>query len=146
MEFSCPHDEISQLNDFQGHTKLPNYCPVGQFPKPPLRDLFTAATADALNLLSRCFTYDPRKRISCKDALSHSCFFAAPNPTHPSKLPKTAKQLEAKQAEADANIDHDVPAPTVKAANPNASRLKRKASITEAEMRSVARKLDFTKS
>jgi cyclin-dependent kinase 7 len=51
----------------QGHTKLPDYIPVGQFSKTPLRDLFTAASADALNLLSRCLTFEPRRRISAKE-------------------------------------------------------------------------------
>jgi serine/threonine protein kinase len=51
----------------QGHTKLPDYVSIGQFPRTPLRDLFTAATADTLNLLSKCIIYEPRKRISAKD-------------------------------------------------------------------------------
>ena len=39
--------------DWPDHKKLPDYVPVGQFPMQPLRDLylFTAATADARNLL-----------------------------------------------------------------------------------------------
>ncbi|THH10359.1 hypothetical protein EW145_g1399 [Phellinidium pouzarii] len=132
-------------DDWPGHTKLPDYVPVGQFPKSPLRDLFTAATADALNLLSRCLIYEPRKRISCKDALNHAYFFALPYPTLPSKLPKTANQLAPRPLEeVDGNVDQDVSGPAVKAMAPNANRLKRKASITEAETRSVARRLDFT--
>lgn len=55
----------------QGHTKLPDYVPLGQFPKTPLRDLFTAASADCLNLLSKCLIYDPRKRISAKEVGSN---------------------------------------------------------------------------
>jgi hypothetical protein len=55
------------LPNLQGHTKLPDYITVGQFPKPPLRDLFTAATADTLNLLNRCLTYEPRKRIIARE-------------------------------------------------------------------------------
>jgi len=51
----------------QGHTKLPDYVSVGQFPRTPLRDLFTAATADTLNLLGKCIIYEPRKRISARD-------------------------------------------------------------------------------
>lgn len=51
----------------QGHTKLPDYVSVGQFPRTPLRDLFTAASADTLNLLSKCIIYEPRKRISARD-------------------------------------------------------------------------------
>lgn len=41
--------------------------PVGQFPKTPLRELFTAASADCLNLLNKCLIYDPKRRISAKD-------------------------------------------------------------------------------
>lgn len=51
----------------QGHTKLPDYVPVGQFAKTPFRDLFTAASSDCLNLLGKCLIYDPRRRISAKD-------------------------------------------------------------------------------
>ncbi|KAH8111013.1 Pkinase-domain-containing protein [Phellopilus nigrolimitatus] len=133
------------VEEWPGHTKLPDYITVGQFPKPPLRDLFTAATGDALNLLSRCLIYEPRKRISCKDALSHAYFFALPNPTHPSKLPKSANQQAPRPLEeVDGNVNQDAPGPAVKANAPNANRLKRKASITDAETRSVARRLDFT--
>ncbi|EJD47894.1 Pkinase-domain-containing protein [Auricularia subglabra TFB-10046 SS5] len=80
--------------DWPGYTKLPDYCPVGQFPRPRLRDLFTAATTDALNLLVHFLVYDPNKRISAKDALGHPYFFALPNPSHPSKLPKVTKRAE----------------------------------------------------
>jgi hypothetical protein len=51
----------------QGHTKLPDYVYVGPFPRTPLRDLFTAASGDALNLLSKCIIYEPRRRISARD-------------------------------------------------------------------------------
>ena len=64
----------------QGHTKLPDYVPVGQFPKTPLRDLFTAASADCLNLLNKCLIYDPRRRISAKD-VSYRCTNATPSST-----------------------------------------------------------------
>lgn len=60
-------DFIWFINCLQGHTKLPDFITVGQFPKPPLRDLFTAATADTLNLLNRCLTYEPRKRIIARE-------------------------------------------------------------------------------
>ncbi len=56
----------------QGHTKLPDYVAVGQFPRTPLRDLFTAASADTLNLLSKCIIYEPRKRISARDVRNPS--------------------------------------------------------------------------
>ncbi|TDL24030.1 Pkinase-domain-containing protein [Rickenella mellea] len=132
--------------DWPGHTKLPHYVAVGQFPKPPLRDLFTAATADALNLLSKCLIYEPRKRISARDALNHPYFFALPNPTNPAKLPKSASQLAPRPLEeVDGNVDPSgsAAAPGTKAAG-TAARLKRKASVSEAETRAVARRLDFT--
>jgi serine/threonine protein kinase len=56
---------------FKGHTKLPDYVPVGQFPKTPLRDLFTAASAETLNLLSKCLIYEPRRRIGAKEVRCH---------------------------------------------------------------------------
>jgi cyclin-dependent kinase 7 len=51
----------------KGHTKLPDYVAVGQFPKTPLRDLFTAASADTLSLLNKCLTYEPRMRITARE-------------------------------------------------------------------------------
>jgi cyclin-dependent kinase 7 len=153
-------------NTPQGHTKLPDYVSVGQFPRTPLRDLFTAASADTLNLLSKCIVYEPRKRIGARDvrnrnplfererlptirfsyqALNHPYFFALPYPTHPSKLPKTAAQTAAASRpldEVDGNVD-----PTsgsglgVKAAP--SKKLKRKLSGHDLS-RNIARKLDFT--
>jgi len=61
------HGDMVLLIIRQGHTKLPDYVPVGQFPKTPLRDLFTAANADTLNLLSKCLIYEPRKRLTARE-------------------------------------------------------------------------------
>ncbi len=65
----------------QGHTKLPDYVSVGQFPKTPLRDLFTAATPDCLNLLSKCLVYDPKRRISAKDVRVYRIHVIGPDPS-----------------------------------------------------------------
>ncbi|KXN86568.1 Serine/threonine-protein kinase crk1 [Leucoagaricus sp. SymC.cos] len=130
-------------DDWPGHTKLPDYVPVGQFPKPPLRDLFTAASADTLNLLAKCLIYEPRKRISALDALNHPYFFALPYPTHPSKLPKCSTVVNKPLDEVDANVEMNSTGPGVKATSKG---LKRKlASPTEARARSIARRLDFSK-
>ena len=51
----------------QGMTKLPDYVKFGPFPKSNLRQLFTAAGEDALNLLQKMLTFDPLKRISAKE-------------------------------------------------------------------------------
>ncbi|GLB41753.1 putative protein kinase superfamily protein [Lyophyllum shimeji] len=130
--------------EWPGHTKLPNYVPVGQFPKPPLRDLFTAASADALNLLSKCLIYEPRKRITAKEALFHPYFTALPYPTHPSKLPKCTTHLPARPLEeVNGNVEMNSSGPGVRANN---SRLKRKLSspVDDTKTRSIARRLDFT--
>ncbi|EAU90613.1 CMGC/CDK/CDK7 protein kinase [Coprinopsis cinerea okayama7 len=124
--------------EWPGHTKLPDYVPVGQFPKTPLRDLFTAASADALNLLSKCLVYEPRKRISAREALNHPYFFALPYPTHPSKLPKPAsKHATPPLGEVDGNA----------AGGKKRKGTKRKLSspLEDGKGRSIARRLDFGK-
>ncbi|KAI0675494.1 CMGC/CDK/CDK7 protein kinase [Trametes maxima] len=132
-------------DEWPGHTKLPDYVPVGQFQKTPLRDLFTAASSDCLNLLSKCLSYDPRRRVDARDALNHPYFFALPYPTHPSKLPKPVKKDNNHSLdEVDGTVDFDVSGPGVKAGGPN--KLKRKHSSEELGGRPVARRLDFTKS
>ena len=124
-----------------------------------MRDLFTAASADTLNLLARCLIYEPRKRISALDvssfflgvdlsdamiqALNHPYFFALPYPTHPSKLPKCTTVANKPLDEVDPNVSMTSHGPSVKA---TAKGLKRKlASPTEAKARSIARRLDFSK-
>jgi cyclin-dependent kinase 7 len=124
--------------EWPGHTKLPNYVTVGQFPKPPLRDLFTAASADALNLLNKCLIYEPRKRITAKEALHHPYFFALPYPTHPSKLPKcSTKQDTPPLGEMDGNLNGKVDG------KKGGKGRKRKLSSPDGKVRSIARKLDF---
>ncbi|KAH9935916.1 CMGC/CDK/CDK7 protein kinase [Epithele typhae] len=127
-------------DDWPGHSKLPDYVPVGQFPKTPLRDLFTAASSDCLNLLSKCLVYDPRRRISARAALDHPYFSALPYPSHPSKLPKPVKKEAAVSLEElDGNADGG--GLDVRAGNPN--KLKRKHSSDDLS-RPVARRLDFS--
>lgn len=128
--------------DWPGHMKLPDYVPVGQFPKTPLRDLFTAASGDALNLLSRCLVYEPGRRITALEALHHPYFTGLPYPTHPSKLPRPASRTPRPLEEVDGNVDMVDTGPGVKAAAPN--RLKRKLSSPMEGLRPLARRLDFT--
>ena len=54
-------------------TKLPDYVEYQFVPAPSLRSLFPAVSDDALDLLSKMFTYDPKARISIKQALEHRC-------------------------------------------------------------------------
>lgn len=65
---------------------LPNYMEYQYVPAPPLRTLFPTATDDALDLLAKMFTYDPRARISAEQALEHRYFSSLPLPTKPAEL------------------------------------------------------------
>ncbi|OCH85504.1 CMGC/CDK/CDK7 protein kinase [Obba rivulosa] len=132
--------------EWPGHTKLPDYVPVGQFPKTPLRDLFTAASADCLNLLSKCLIYEPRRRISAKEALNHPYFFALPYPTHPSKLPKPAPKRSSllPLEELDGNAEPNSSGPGVKANPPNKLKRKHSEDGMNERSKSIARRLDFS--
>lgn len=50
---------------------LPDYVEYQYVPAPPLRSLFPMASDDALDLLGKMFTYDPKSRISVQQALEH---------------------------------------------------------------------------
>lgn len=87
--------------------------------------------------------YEPRKRISARDALSHPYFFALPHPSHPSKLPKPAAHSSRPLEELDGNVDMAGAGPGVKATAPN--KLKRKLTSPDGtDLRPLARRLDFT--
>ncbi|GMI75438.1 CYCLIN-DEPENDENT KINASE D1, cyclin-dependent kinase D1;1 [Hibiscus trionum] len=74
---------------------LPDYVEYQYVPAPPLRSLFPMASGDALDLLSKMFTYDPKARISVQRALEHWYFSSAPLPTDPVKLPRPAPKSRA---------------------------------------------------
>ncbi|KAF8329402.1 kinase-like domain-containing protein [Cantharellus anzutake] len=130
-------------NEWPGHTKLPDYVSLGQFPKSPLKLLFTAASADALDLLQKMLTYEPSRRVNARDALRHPYFFALPYPTHPSKLPRTNVPTAPRTLPEDTEGQ-------VKATKTSKARsLKRKvsddpfSSEEPKDLRSVARRLEF---
>lgn len=50
---------------------LPDYVEYQYVPAPSLRSFFPMASDDALDLLSKMFTYDPKARISVQQALEH---------------------------------------------------------------------------
>ncbi|CAF2257721.1 hypothetical protein BRARA_H02441 [Brassica rapa] len=75
---------------------LPDYVEYQFVPAPSLRSLFPTVSEDALDLLSKLFTYDPKARISVKQALEHRYFTSAPSPTDPAKLPKPVRKQEGK--------------------------------------------------
>ncbi|CAN8241848.1 unnamed protein product [Cochlearia groenlandica] len=65
---------------------------------PSLRSLFPTVSEDALDLLSKMFTYDPKSRISIHEALHHRYFTCATSPTDPSKLPRPVRKQDAKSS------------------------------------------------
>ncbi|XP_010942434.1 cyclin-dependent kinase D-1 [Elaeis guineensis] len=71
---------------------LPDYVEYQYVPAPPLRSLFPMASDDALDLLSKMFTYDPKARISVQQALEHRYFSSVPAPTKPSLLPRPPRK------------------------------------------------------
>ncbi|KAI9274537.1 kinase-like domain-containing protein [Phascolomyces articulosus] len=80
--------------DWPGMTSLPNYIAFKTFPKVPLRQYFTAAGSDALDLLDKMLKFDPSKRWSTTDCLKHAYFRNSPLATIPGKLPKKAPDVE----------------------------------------------------
>ncbi|XP_028805413.1 cyclin-dependent kinase D-3 [Neltuma alba] len=78
---------------------LPDYVEYQYVPAPPLRSLFPMASDDALDLLSKMFTYDPKVRISVQQALEHRYFSSVPLPTDPDKLPRPAPKKDLKASD-----------------------------------------------
>lgn len=72
--------------NWPGMKLLPNYVEFRFTPKPPLKQLFTAATDDALDLLSKMLTFNPPSRITADQALTHRYFTTGPEPAPPEKL------------------------------------------------------------
>ncbi|KAF3437230.1 hypothetical protein FNV43_RR19983 [Rhamnella rubrinervis] len=79
---------------------LPDYVEYQYVPAPPLRSLFPMASDDAIDLLAKMFTYDPKSRISVAQALEHRYFSSAPLPTDPNKLPRPAPKRESLNSKA----------------------------------------------
>lgn len=111
------------------------------YPKQDLRMLFTAAPLNGINLLSRCLTFNPSKRITALQALKHDYFHEKPLPTHPAKLPKPSAELVPRQVPGEEVNGHQ----TVNAQGNK----KRKSEANDGEMTGskagvkVARKLTF---
>ncbi|KAL0483465.1 cyclin-dependent kinase CDK7 [Acrasis kona] len=91
-------------SDWPDMRSLPNFIEFDEVPKPNLKQVFTAATPDAIDLISKMFTFDPNKRITAKEALSHPYFSNQPKPTAPHDLPLPKKVFETESASASKTI------------------------------------------
>ncbi|KAI8987018.1 kinase-like domain-containing protein, partial [Pilobolus umbonatus] len=80
--------------DWPGMTSLPDFIQFKSFPKVPLRQYFTAAGSDALSLLEQMLVFDPNKRWTAEECLSHSYFRNTPLATAPNKLPRIRREEE----------------------------------------------------
>ena len=58
------------MEDWPGMTFLPDYMKFPVYMKPPLKQLFSAATDDALSLLQKMLIFDPSKRITTIDVMN----------------------------------------------------------------------------
>lgn len=54
------------FHSFQGIKDLPDFISFNKFPAIPLRDIFSAAGDDLLDLLYKLFRYFPPERITAK--------------------------------------------------------------------------------
>lgn len=87
--------------DWPNRKLLPDYTDFKEYPKQDLRLLFTAASVDAIDLLSSLLMFDPLKRITAEQALLHTYFRSHPRPTPPEKLPKCGDPNKAHESSLD---------------------------------------------
>ncbi|EDO33152.1 predicted protein [Nematostella vectensis] len=71
-----------------GMTSLPDYVEFKPFPGIPLKDIFSAAGDDMLDLLDRLLDCNPNGRVNATQALNMPYFSNKPAPTPPHLLPR----------------------------------------------------------
>ncbi|KAG0339805.1 Cdc2- kinase [Podila humilis] len=102
-----PHEKI-----WQGFNKLPGSglkMPDQRFSN--LKNKFPNITDAARSLLSGLLTYDPKKRLSVKQALAHPYFFEAPAAKHPSLLPTHPEIRNMSESQREDNLKMKRPPP-----------------------------------
>lgn len=76
--------------EWPGMTALPDYISFKDFPGFPLKECFTAASDDLLQVLSGLLRYNPGTRASAAQTLQMKYFGSPPHPTPCQKLPLPA--------------------------------------------------------
>lgn len=89
--------------------QLPDYFPFNVYEATPLRQIFTAAGDDALDLLEKLLLYNPLARLSSEEALRHEYFTNLPRPTTTSKLPRHIAAKEDNSSKRKAEDEAGLP-------------------------------------
>lgn len=103
-QFGTP--KVSQWPDM---IYLPDYMEFGYADPKGMRTLFPMASDDALDLLSKMFTYDPKARITAQQALEHRYFTSVPLPTYPASLPRPPRKGDSLDSKFPVSNPHDGP-------------------------------------
>ena len=69
------------------HDKLPDYVQFKEYTATPFQDIFTAASSDLIQVLSKTLALDPMKRATCTQALQLPYFRNKPAPATGTSLP-----------------------------------------------------------
>ncbi|RWS29359.1 protein kinase-like protein [Leptotrombidium deliense] len=77
-----------------GVTKLPDYVTFKYQPGTALKDIFTAATDDLLEVLGKMLQLNPLARCTCTQALQMVYFSNKPYPTTPHALPRPRSETQ----------------------------------------------------
>ncbi|KAG2375139.1 hypothetical protein C9374_010143 [Naegleria lovaniensis] len=92
--------------EWPGVKLLPNYIEFEPFPKTDFSALFTAASRDAIDLISKLLVFDPNKRITAQQALKHPYFTRGVQPTPKTQIP-VPKRKHAADSYQHLSMNHD---------------------------------------
>lgn len=81
-------------DDWPEMVNLPGYVEMKKYVRTPFQNIFTAASEETLDLLAKMLKFDPLKRITAKQALSHRYFKSLPMPADPKNMPRVKKSTE----------------------------------------------------
>jgi cyclin-dependent kinase 7 len=96
------------VEQWPGMKSLPGYVEFEEFPATPFRILFSAASNEAIDLLSKFLQFNPAKRISAEDALKHPFFTTGVKATPLNQLPFPTKKIENKMDDSSPTVSSDL--------------------------------------
>jgi len=79
-------------DDWPDMVSLPQYTKFTACQGIPMKQKFSAATDDALDLLEKMLLFDPQRRLTAAEVLQHRYFSSLPSPTEAAKLPVVTKK------------------------------------------------------